>query len=185
MAKPSLVLAHGMFHGPAHFGPLVEYLTKHGYSCVTLEMPYVHPNNGVYPTNLDQDIEVIRSALLLELDQGHDAILVAHSFSGAAALAAPEGLDTTSRTAAGKSTSVKAIVLMAAFMPSKGESIADIVSRGAAGVAPDLQGEFLPNGAMHVKTNPGPVHFFYQDLPKDEAETVSYTHLTLPTKRIV
>ena len=50
---------------------------------------------------------------------------------------------------------------------------------GSLGAAPQT-GEFNPD-----EFEPAPFHLYDTQVARVKAETVSYTHLTLPTKRIV
>ena len=161
MVRPSLVFVPGAWHSPAHFLPIISHLTKLGYHCTSATLPSV--GASVPLTSFDPDVEAVRNAVLPELDNGHNVVLVAHSYGAIPGVSALSRLSTKSRTAAGFSSSVIAIALMCAFIAPADTSIVEL-----------QQGRQIP--AWHVYDGdllkfgpPGPESLLYQDVPPAEA----------------
>lgn len=156
-------MVHGAWHSPEHFGPLVKYLNGKDYKCRGPKLPCVHfTDPDDVPKDLKPDIQVIRQAIVGELDSGKDVLLVAHSYGAVPAVCAVEGLDTESRKAKGEKSSVIGIVVIAALLLNQGVSVFEIGGRQYA-PPQDVRGSL-----MHVG-RPGPAYYFYNDLPPDQA----------------
>src|SRR3954468_3926934 len=80
MARPSLVFVPGAWHSPAHFSPVISYLTNLGYHSVSAALPST--GSGISLTSFEPDVEAIRKAVLVELDRGQNVVLVTHSYGG-------------------------------------------------------------------------------------------------------
>lgn len=172
--KPSLVMVHGSWHSPAHCEPLATYLQSKGYEhIVPVSLPSVHPPNGKYEPGIEADVLAIRHAIEQELDADRNVVLVLHSYAGVPGMMAPKGLDTTSRTAAGKTTSVIAIACLACWLLPVGKNLAECLDDKTQGVA-DISDE----GLAFPMREPGPKTFFYGDLSVEEAD--KWTKLLRP-----
>jgi pimeloyl-ACP methyl ester carboxylesterase len=171
MSQPTLVLVHGAWHGPDHFGPLREYLEKRGYKCVAVNLPSViRSERDEIPKSLDPDIQAIRKTVTKELKDGN-VYMVAHSYGAVPTMSALDGLDRRSRNEAGQSTYITGIACIAAFVLLPGASLLDACGGSPAPIH-DIQGDLL-----HVN-EPGPTYWFYQDLPAEEAD--KWTQLLKP-----
>ena len=171
MPKPTLVLVHGAYHSTKHFSPLITSLESYGYKCVPVPLPSTQSPN-LPPATLADDTAAIRNAVIAELDHGDDVVVVAHSYGGCPANNALKGLDTVSRTAAGASASVLVIAFLCAVPQPAGVVLAKLMD---------------PKHGIHdrrdehfcwVKSDPGPHHYFYNDLP--EAEAKQWSELLRP-----
>lgn len=150
-AKPTIVIVHGAWHRPLHFDPLTKALESHGYRVVRPALPSVaKAPQETLPDN-SEDIALVRSTILHELDTaGHDVILVPHSYGGIPTSSALEGLGTKSRAATGKPTSVLAVAAIASFILPRGMTIPQVENRTRP-PGPDMAG-------------PPPTEFFFQDV---------------------
>lgn len=124
MSKPTIIFIHGAWHSPEYFNRVIALLEPLGYKCIAPSLPSV---GSKPPTkNLDQDIAVIRSAVVTELEQGNDVIVNAHSWGGIPSVSALDGLSKRERE--GKAGVLK-LAFIAAFLltqddpavPKKGE----------------------------------------------------------------
>lgn len=79
MALPTIVFVHGAWHQPPFFDKVKRILNSKGYRTVALALPSVGRNPPV--TSFDEDIAVVREAVLKELDSGNDVVVNAHSMS--------------------------------------------------------------------------------------------------------
>lgn len=150
--KPTVVLVHGAFADASGWSGVVPRLKKAGY-------PVVAPANPL--RGLQSDAAYI-SSLLGTIDG--PKILVGHSYGGAviteAAASVPE---------------VKALVYVAAFMPDKGEALAELADRfPGSELNPAL--EALPDGAggTDVAIKPDKFHdVFAADLPRSTTSVLA------------
>jgi pimeloyl-ACP methyl ester carboxylesterase len=157
---PTLVLVHGAWHSPKHFGPLVKILASHGYKSIAVDCPSTNDTQTL--STFEDDCEAVRAAVLDELDTA-DVLVVAHSFGGAVTNSALQNLSSAARSASGHVTSALGIAyLCAAVLPA-----------GTAFLEP-FGGKPLPihdlsanDGLVRVGP-PGPEHYFYNDLSSSE-----------------
>ncbi len=102
-ARPTIVLVHGAWAGPAGWDEVTAKLHKDGYATAT-------PALGLLSSY--QDVAIVRAQL--DAIPG-DKILVGHSYGGSV----------IAQAAAGRSD-VSALVYTAAFVPSEGQSLIDL-----------------------------------------------------------
>ncbi|PYI13372.1 alpha/beta-hydrolase [Aspergillus violaceofuscus CBS 115571] len=119
MAKPTLIFAPGAWYPPTAFDPVIEKLP--GYRCHTVAFPSIQQATAVQ--DLHSDINAVRSLVQQEADEGHDIIVVSHSWSGLPVNSALDGLGQAEREAAGRSGGVIKLVFLAAFLPEVGQSL--------------------------------------------------------------
>ena len=159
---PTLVLVHGAWHSPKHFEPTTKILVSHGYKVVGVDCPST--NNTRTLSTFEDDCEAVRSAVLRELDTA-DVLVAAHSYGGAVATSALQGLSSTARSGAGHATSVIGIAYICAAVLPAGITFLDAVG-GKSLPIHDLSGD---DGFVRVGA-PGPEHYFYNDLSSSEAK---------------
>ncbi|MBP2558103.1 pimeloyl-ACP methyl ester carboxylesterase [Neorhizobium galegae] len=100
---PSVVLVHGAWANGSSWAQVVPLLQAKGINVVAVHNPL---------SSFEADVAATRRVIV---DQPGDVILVGHSYGGAVI------------TEAGNSDKVRALVYVAAFAPSKGQSINAIV----------------------------------------------------------
>lgn len=110
--RPTIVLVHGAFHQPEHFDVVAKYLTEAGFQVVRPRLPSVGMTSDPGGA-LHLDAGAVRDALNeVIIQQGHDAILVMHSYGG---LAGSEGYGMFQEgLAMAKSSRVRRLVYLAA-----------------------------------------------------------------------
>lgn len=158
---PTLVLVHGAWHCSKHFEPLTKVLNAHGYKTICVDCPST--NDTQTRATLQDDCEAVRSAILRELKTA-DVLVVAHSYGGLPASDATQGLSQAARSASGHATSVVGIAYICAAVLPAGISFLTALG-GSPAPLHDLSAD---DGFVRV-ADPGPEHYFYNDLPKDEA----------------
>lgn len=174
MGKPTFVLVHGAWHTPGHWGPLAEVLNSHGYKTVTPTLPsVVDPDEAgvVIADSQDPDINAIRTAIITELDNGSNVIVVPHSYGGVPTSSALRDLGPEERSAAGFKNSVVAIAGIATWLLPQGMDSSQ--NQEVSGNIHEIRGTLA-----YVKEDPGHFKAFYGDLPRPEAE--KWTALTKP-----
>lgn len=158
---PTLVLVHGAWHCPKHFEPLIKVLSSHSYKAVGVDCPST--NDTQTQSTFEDDCDAIRSAVLNELEVA-DVLVVAHSYGGAPASSALQGLSPAARSASGHTTSVVGIAYICAAVLPAGISFLDALG-GKAMAIHDLSAY---DGFVRVG-EPGPEHYFYNDMRGFEA----------------
>jgi pimeloyl-ACP methyl ester carboxylesterase len=76
-SKPTIVFCHGAWHSVQFFEKVIPLLEPLGYKCITVPLPSVGSSPPV--KSLDEDIDVVRTAVIRELDAGRDVMVNAHS----------------------------------------------------------------------------------------------------------
>lgn len=126
--KPHIVLIPGAYHSGDAYDTFRPYLHNHGYQTTALTLPSM----GAEPplTSLNPEVGYIRGKIVPLLDEGHDVVVVMHSYAGFAGSAALRGLSTAEREAEGQSGGVVSLVYLAAWMLDEGKAI-----RGSGGAS--------------------------------------------------
>lgn len=159
---PTLVLVHGAWHSTKHFEPLVKVLNSHGYKTIGVNLPSV--NDTQTRSTFEDDCETVRSAVLSELNTA-DVLVAAHSYGGAPASSALQGLSPAARSASGHATSVIGIAYICAAVLPAGITFLD-----ALGGKPVAIHDLSANDGFVRVAEPGPGHYFYNDMQSSEAE---------------
>ncbi|KAH8629886.1 hypothetical protein IG631_14463 [Alternaria alternata] len=160
MTKPVFLFFPGAWHSTNFFDKVVGRLEHLGYQCVAIQLPSV----GRVPpiTDLDEDIAVIRSAVLKELDAGRNVVTNAHSYAGIPVSSALHGLGTIARQRAGLLGGVVKLTYITSFITSEGTSLLDIIGGLPNGWVVDADG--------NVSFQADLVDRLYHDVPRQEAE---------------
>lgn len=146
---PTIVLVHGAWANGSSWARVVPLLQARGLDVIAVHNPL---------SSFEADVAATRR--VVEAQTG-DVILVGHSYGGAVI------------TEAGTSSRVRALVYVAAFAPSDGESISSIV--GAFGT-PEWFGEIRADSAgMLTWSAAGMAKYFAPDLPAEEAALLAAT----------
>lgn len=124
-AKPTILIVTGAWHLPKVYRPLISELESAGYKVVCPELP---TNNNVIPPNklIGDDLEFIRETAQKLADEGKEIIAIGHSYGGMIITGSLYDLSTEKRENQGLSGGVKRLIYMCAFIPKKGEGLADI-----------------------------------------------------------
>lgn len=128
-AKPTILAIHGAWHHPAYFRSVITLLSEQGYSAVCPHLPTC--NNDDPPTKtLEDDVALIRNAASSLADEGHEIVVLMHSYGGVVGTDALYGLGTKTRAKKGLSGGVRRLIYMCAFIPRMGQSLAGIFGGG-------------------------------------------------------
>jgi len=164
MAKPTIVIVHGAWHShPAYSKPLIDVLESHNYKAVAVTCPSSPQTATATPATFEDDCEAVRSVVLRELETA-DVLVVAHSYGGVPASNALQGLSPSARAASNHTTSVVGIAYMCAAALPAGTTFLQ-----ALGGQPLQIHDLSANDGFARVGEPGPGHYFYNDLPDDEA----------------
>lgn len=130
------------------------------------------------PKGLEDDIAAVRKAVVMELDEGHDVVVVAHSYGGTPANSALQGLDPRIRKSSGSGSAILAIIFVAAIARPIGSTVLEAFG----GDLFEGKESSPPKNAIHDFTRskdfcdvgpPGPEHYFYNDLSPEQAKKYS------------
>jgi hypothetical protein len=122
MSKPTLIFVPGAWHTPEVFKTIINKLSAHGYRCIPVPLSAAGYEPAV--SDLQPDINTVHRIVHSEVDQGHDVVVVAHSWGGIVAGGALDGLGKTERENDGLRGGVVKLAYICAFIPPEGVSLA-------------------------------------------------------------
>jgi len=168
--KPTLVFVPGAWHRPSTWNKVTTILESKNYKCICVTLPSVSTNIN---TTLLDDITAVRNAILPETTQGHDVVLVVHSYGSIPGASAIKGLaapapkpDAPSSTEDSKEGHIIGLAAIATgFITTKTSFLA-----ASGGSPPPSWTADYTTGFAHPSLDPGPRELFYHDLPKEEGE---------------
>jgi len=158
MSKPTLIFVPGAWHTPDIFDTIINKLSLYGYKSITVSLLAAGHEPAV--PDLQPDIDIVHRAVLAEVDQGHDVMVIAHSWGGIVAGGSVDGLSKAERQKEGKKGGVVKMAYMCAFIPPEGVSLS--MATGVKDPDWDIKGPWV--------TWKDPINGFYHDLPAAEAE---------------
>ncbi|PGH27511.1 hypothetical protein AJ80_00752 [Polytolypa hystricis UAMH7299] len=170
--RPVFLLIHGAWHTPAFYAPFCKTLEAQGYEAVC---PYLPTCNGdVPPTKcLVDDVSLIRETVLSLIAAGKSIVAIMHSYGGIVGTEALHSLGVKEQAQASKKGSVKHLVYVSAFVPTKGKSFLDL----SGGNCPEWIDSRPEENLLLV---PDPAAVLYNDLPADEAASWAAQLLPFP-----
>lgn len=148
--NPTIVLVHGAWANGSSWGQVIPLLQAKGYKVVAVHNPL---------SSFEADVANTRRVIA---DQPGDVVLAGHSYGGAVI------------TEAGDSDKVKALVYVAAFAPSAGESVNSIV--GSAPQPPPWSSLIHPDAGGYLSwPADGMAKYFAPDIPAADAAVLAAT----------
>lgn len=127
-SKPVIVIIHGAFFAPVHYRKLIEPLRAQGYVVLAPPMPSTGLDDTAAGRTYVDDAKRILEYLIPYLDEGKEAVVVAHSQGGISASALTEGQTVEDRKAKGLKGGVKSVIYLTALaIPTKGASLLGLV----------------------------------------------------------
>ncbi|XXG98527.1 hypothetical protein Hte_004851 [Hypoxylon texense] len=167
-SKPVIVLIHGAFFAPVHYRKLIEPLRAQGYVVIAPPMPSTGLDDSAAGRTYVDDAKRILEYLIPYLDEGKEAVVVAHSQGGIAGSALTEGQTVEDRKAKGLKGGVKSVIYLSALaIPTKGASLLGLLG----GTPPPI---YKAEGPFYVLTE----HAFSQtdtQIPKDDQIALTRT----------
>lgn len=120
-SKPTILLIPGAWHRGDAWTPVASLLQQQGYHVEAVTLPSA---GGSLSSTMTDDAEHIRTKYLDDLiAQGRDVIVVMHSYSGVPGTECIKGVARKDLAAQGKPGGVIALVYVAAFLISAGQSL--------------------------------------------------------------
>lgn len=120
--KPAIVLAHGAWHVPQHYGHFIQQLQQAGFEVVCPLLPTCDETKRLN-ASMYNDAQVIRSHVISLLNSSREVIMLLHSYGGAVGTEAVKDLSKGSRAPQGLHGGVVRLIYMCAFMLQVGESV--------------------------------------------------------------
>jgi hypothetical protein len=129
--RPFIVILPGGSQNPTHYGYLAHLLQLAGYPTYSALLPSVGASE---PVTIQDDMAYIRDRMILPIleHEGHDVVLVMHSYSGIPGSAAALNLGKKERLAQGKKTSVIGQIFVAAMLQKGGDGTDIFTTIGGA-----------------------------------------------------
>lgn len=155
---PHLILIHGSWHSPAIWSTITPLLSHHSHVVHCPFNPSV--SEPVFHTTHHTDAANIASLASRLADEGHDIILVMHSYGGVPGTESAKGLLKRDRHAEAKPGGIVGLVYLSAFLLAEGQCVADMMD---GNVYDDFE---VTDG----RVSPPEIRFCYSDLPREEAE---------------
>jgi pimeloyl-ACP methyl ester carboxylesterase len=120
-AKPVIALIPGAWHAPDSFSPLTKYLESHDYTVHGIHHTSV--NSTPPKKDMSDDVAHVRSSITKLADEGHNVVVVMHSYGGVPGSSAAEGLLASQRSKEGKMGGITHMVYCTAFALPQGVSL--------------------------------------------------------------
>jgi hypothetical protein len=118
--QPTIVFVGGSWHIPAHYDPITDRLRDTGRRVVSVRLPS-NRQNGPFPKKAKSfDAGAVASAVLTELDEGREVVLIMHSYGGVAGSEGISGLTKSDRQKAGLKGGVVQLIYVTALIMPKG-----------------------------------------------------------------
>jgi pimeloyl-ACP methyl ester carboxylesterase len=109
--KPTIVWVPGAWHIPSHYKLTTDILSKLGYKVVVVRLPSTR-QTAPYPKDSGMDVGAVASAILTELDERNEIIVVMHSYGGLVGSDAVQGLSKNDREKKGLEGGVTKLVYL-------------------------------------------------------------------------
>ncbi|KAL8946904.1 MAG: hypothetical protein Q9222_006758 [Ikaeria aurantiellina] len=117
-----LVLVHGAWHVPEHYTEFILRLQQAGFEVHCPRLPtcdeHKRPN-----TDHSADVQAIRAQVLSLINEGHNVVMLLHSYGGSVGAEATKGLSLNERAAQGLPNGVSHLIYMCGFMLQPGETV--------------------------------------------------------------
>ncbi|KAF2674580.1 alpha/beta-hydrolase [Microthyrium microscopicum] len=126
--KPAIVIIAGSFTPASFYDPVVDKLKSAGYPIVdVIVFPSIGRRDSEPPATMYDDANFIRARVEKLADEGHDMVLVPHSYGGIPASESMKGLAKSQRETQGKRGGVVKMLYVAAIVPAVGELSSSIM----------------------------------------------------------
>ncbi|KAL1872153.1 hypothetical protein Plec18167_006756 [Paecilomyces lecythidis] len=172
--KPTLVIVPGGWHAPSTYSKLTAALEAAGYE---VRIPaLLSVSNSRPPTaDLNTDTEVVKDFVTELVNEGHNIVVILHSYSGQVGSNALTGLGVEERSKAGKVGGVAHLVYMCASASLEGVSMIDKVKEFGHMELMPLAFDFAEDGSGVVAAPK--VTMIGEGVPEEEAEAYINTFL--------
>ncbi|KKY39129.1 hypothetical protein UCDDA912_g00840 [Diaporthe ampelina] len=170
--KAVFILVPGAWHSASTWDKVASLLVEKGHTAIAVTLP---STSGDPAATFGDDVAHVRGLILTEVSQGHQVIVVVHSYGGLVGESAVRDVPTASHpspdTAQGK---VIGLALMATGFNVTNMSFID----GIGGQPPPIWRADEESGFVVFTEGTDPAELFYHDLPTDEEKQHWVSKLT-------
>ncbi|KAJ3036164.1 hypothetical protein HDV00_003020 [Rhizophlyctis rosea] len=164
METPTLVFIPGSWHKPSCYDKTIKPLQDRGIKCLTVTLP---STTGDRNLGLKADVDAARAIITSETTQGHNVIVIAHSYGGMVGNSVIKGL-ARPKNAPASSTHGKGYVV-ALILIASGFSITGVAFMAPLGnKPPPYWRRNDQTGMAELISNPHDL--FYHDVAKSESD---------------
>jgi pimeloyl-ACP methyl ester carboxylesterase len=157
--KPTFVLVPGAWHGPQTWDKVSSLLNDQGYTSTSVTLP---TTSGSSSSSLGDDVKATEDAIAAETSQGHNVVIVTHSYGGIVGQSAIKGF-TRPKDTPKPSGYVIGLILIASGFAQPGMAFLD----GTGGTPPPTW-RLDPSGFAELQVPAR--ELFYHDLPEAEGD---------------
>lgn len=163
-SKAVFVLVPGAWHSASTWDKVTSLLEEKGHRAIAATLP---STSGDHAASFGDDVAHVRGLILTEVRQGHQVVVVAHSYGGVVGESALRDVPTASHpspdAALGK---VIGLALMATGFNATNMSFID----GIGGQPPPIWRADEESGFVVFTEGTDPAELFYHDLSTDEKQ---------------
>jgi pimeloyl-ACP methyl ester carboxylesterase len=160
--KPLFILVPGAWHGPETWGKVSSQLKELGYNSVSVTLPTT--SKGIN-ASFEDDVKATQNVLQAGISQGHNIVIVVHSYGGVVGQSAIKGFTRLRNSAAparGNSYVIGLVVI------ASGYAQPDMAFLDGFGGNPPPSWRLDPSGYAEIQVSAR--ELFYDDLPAAEGD---------------
>ncbi|KAF4429400.1 hypothetical protein FACUT_9143 [Fusarium acutatum] len=161
---PDVVIVPASFAPPSLYSKLVQSLAQYALETRVMDLPSVGFRDTLPAASMEEDARHIRTVTTKLADEGHEIILVMHSYGGICGTESTVGVSKIERQVAGKVGGIVHLIYISSPVPEIGGSVKTMMGDNMPHFM-KLEGDYLtsdPEGCASVN---------FSDLPKAEALT--------------
>ncbi|KAF5985305.1 hypothetical protein FBULB1_2963 [Fusarium bulbicola] len=161
---PQIVIVPASFAPPSLYSRLVQSLAQYAFDTTVIDLLSVGFRDTLPAASMEEDARHIRKITTKLADEGHEIILVMHSYGGMCGTESTAGVSKTERQAAGKLGGIVHLVYISSPVPEIGGSVKTMMG--------DNMPHFMKVEGDYLRSDPeGCAIVNFSDLPKAEAFT--------------
>ncbi|KAI5460166.1 Alpha/beta hydrolase fold-1 [Mariannaea sp. PMI_226] len=160
--SPHVVIVPASFAPPLLYTDLVKHLSGHGLNTTVVDLPSVGHRDPLPAASMLDDAEHIRAITTKLAEDGHDIVLLMHSYGGICGTESTAGVSKAERQAIGKLGGITHLIYISSPVPEINGSVQTMMGDKMPEFM-KLEGDYLisePNGCASVN---------FSDLPSAEA----------------
>ncbi|KAF5540645.1 hypothetical protein FPHYL_12009 [Fusarium phyllophilum] len=159
---PHVVIVPASFAPPSLYSKLVQSLAQYALETTVIDLPSVGFRGTLPAASMEEDAQYIKTVTTKLADDGHEIILVMHSYGGICGTESTAGVSKTERQAAREIGGIVHLVYISSPVPEIGGSVKTMMGDNMPHYM-KVEEEYLisePEGCASVN---------FSDLPKAEA----------------
>ncbi|KAF5531190.1 hypothetical protein FNAPI_13341 [Fusarium napiforme] len=121
--SPHVVIVPASFAPPSLYSKLVQSLVQYKLQTTVIDLPSVGFRDALPAASMEEDAEHIKTVITKLADEGHEVILVMHSYGGICGTESTAGVSRTERQVAGKPGGIVHLIYISSPVPEIGVSV--------------------------------------------------------------